>query len=524
MNKEASQVVLLNSNNFGNYVQGTFKREHLGLGYLTAELRARGFSTRIIDSRIMGYTPEQATQEILDCQPSLVGFSIIAKSADRWCEQVARQLKTERSDVHITMGNYFPSLQPARALASMPSIDSIVMYEGDTIFPDLVSSVISERDWHVVKGMAYRTDESVRINSGWDLIRDLDSLPFPAHDTYQHGLDEFAIEGSRGCYCRCTFCSIVTFLDSEQTGERWRARSPQNIAAEISGNLKRYPDIRKYRFVDPDFVGASGPGHIQRLENIAEEFYRIGRDFEYIIDTRTEMVNTVPRELWHRLKNSGLAEVYLGVETANPHIKKMMRKGFSFEEDVRAIETLENLGIRVRYGFMMITPWTTENDIEVNAQALHGLGFPRLDKYFQEMYVVPGTRAVELTQEITDIWFDHNGEGEYYTYGLPQAIDNLRRISRSLTINSLAFLLGYQSLHEGIRQCLESPSGEDVTRFKDELNDFSFDFFLAVFNQAKELDSDVTDEAIDIAARSLASNYQVRLDSLQRNFESRKEK
>ena len=43
MNTERGSVVIVNPNSGGNYVQSKVHREHLGLGYLTSELRQAGF-------------------------------------------------------------------------------------------------------------------------------------------------------------------------------------------------------------------------------------------------------------------------------------------------------------------------------------------------------------------------------------------------------------------------------------------------------------------------------------------------
>ena len=518
MNRKSVTIVLVNPNNDGNYIQSAFQREHLGLGYLAAELQEHDYVVHIIDSRIEGDTPEMAAKKILQRKACVVGFSIIAKTAADWCEKVSKLVKKARPDIHITIGNYFPSLQPKRAFFSMPSIDSIIMCEGDISFPNLVDKISSGKNWHKVTGIAYKTTKSVHINPPECLVSDLDKLSFPVHTAQRYGIKEFAIEGSRGCFRRCCFCSIGAFFDLQNGYSLWRARSPKNIAMEIKENLKSFPNITKFRFVDADFVGGTGEKYIKRLKDIVKEFCKINEKFEFIIDTRTRVINDIPRSLWADLKRAGLNEVFLGIETASPSIKKLFEKDSSFEEDLKAVKIMEELGVRVRYGFMMITPWSNEDSIIKNAEGLHHLAFPRLDKYFQEMYVVPGTKSVELTKKVTNIWFDHHGNGEYYTYGLSSPIDQLRRIGRSLIDNNLAFMSKHQSIHERIRKKLESKRAKDVLKYRDMLNDFSYDFFKAVFICAKRLDPKVSDKKITYLIKQIINSYQPRLDNIEKNF------
>lgn len=194
-----------------------------------------------------------------------------------------------------------------------------------------------------------------------------------------------------------------------------------------------------------------------------------------------------------------------------------MRKGTTAEDDKQAIALLNKLGIRVRLGFMMITPWTKEEDIELNARALHSLGSPRLDKYFQEMYLVPGTASVELTQKTAKIWLDDDGKGEYYSYDLPHPINNLRRISRALTATQLCFLENVQSLHESLRVAGQN-SEEEAEEHMSRLSDFSLDFFLAVFAGAKQLSATVSKEEINKFAEGIVRDYQPKLKELEQRF------
>lgn len=238
------KVVLVNPNSGGNYVQAAIQRENLGLGYLSAELKDQGFGTEIIDSRITGQSPEEAAQEVLDQDPFMVGFSIIAKDACNWVERVARLVKTEKPQIHFAAGNYFPTMQPSRALQYMPHIDSVVIREGDITLPELALCLTTGSNWQQIQGLAYRTGaEDVTANPLRPLVKDLDRLPFPDHYAPRFRLDEFAIEGSRGCYCRCTFCSIPTFMRAESSQVRWRNRSPESIGREIRENQQRHPEF-----------------------------------------------------------------------------------------------------------------------------------------------------------------------------------------------------------------------------------------------------------------------------------------
>lgn len=521
MANERLVVALLNPNCGGNYVQATFTgREHLGLGYLAAELRQTGFEAQITDSRILGHSPEQAASEILDSSPFMLGVSLIAKDAASWTEAVVKIVRQKSPDIHTVVGNYFPSLQPQRAFKSMPSINSLVIGEGDITFPQLAQLVANGGNWKGLDGIAYRHENQTIINPGRLLLQNLDLLPFPEHTASRYGLREFAMRGADGCYMRCTFCSIDPFFNQGKNPTKWRPRSPQSIAIEMAQLQTQHPDIKVVRFVDPDSIGA--PKYENRMLEFAEELRLREVNLEWIIDTRTAVVNGVSDQTWTILRQAGLREVFLGIETTDPRIKRMMDKRTTFEQDQKAVEKLIRHGIRARYGFMMITPWSTEESLPVNAEKISKLGFPRLDKFFQEMFVVPRTRAEEMIIQTHQMWFDHDGQGEYYSYNLPLAVDNFRTLARTLVSNNQDFLTAHLQLHEQVRSLLENPTlPSNVEQYRDALNQLSLQFFMEIFNRAKANPTKFSDQEAMETCNDAVAKYQPILQKAVAEFTAR---
>ena len=391
MNKK---IALISANNRGNYVQGTFFRENLALGYLSSYLRGAGFEVMVIDARLENSSPSETASKILKFNPFLIGFSIMAKDGINWCEKTCQLLKNKTKDIPpVCIGSYFPTLQSIRALESMPSANFLIIGEGEVTFKKLAEAILNGKKYQNILGLAYRFKSKIIINKRRQPIKNLNKIPFPDHYAFSQGLKEFAIEGSRGCHCACSFCSISPFVQAKTAKNMWRFRSAANIVDEIEMLCNDSPEIKTFRFVDPDFVGSLD--YISRLEDFIYELKNRKLEISFIIDTRTEVINGVSKKIWQELQSVGLREVYLGVENLNPRVKKMMLKRSSIEDDIQAISKLEGLNIKARFGFMMITPWSTVEDIELNAKFLRSHGFSRLDKYFQEMYLVPGTSAVK---------------------------------------------------------------------------------------------------------------------------------
>jgi len=505
MSTEKPRVALVHPDTSGNYVSNNLHRENLGIGYLSAVLKRSGFEVEIFDARLSRMNSAKIAREVLDYDPKIVGISLILKEASQWGELVAKKIKDESEKrIHIVAGNYFPSLQPENALNAMPSVDSVVLGEGEETFLALVSKVAQSLEWEGLGGVVSRKDEGFLYGERRRLMGRLDSLPFPTRYASEKQISELAIEGSRGCFSRCTFCTVGPHFDPKKSS--WRSRSPESIVNEIKQLRKKYPNIYLYRFVDPDFIGETS--NFERLEQIASEIAKIPGNVQFFIDARPDVVVNVPKEIWIKLKNSGLRQVYIGVETGSEMIKKKMAKKSTTDDDKRAVDILSHLGIDVQYGFMMITPWTTDDALLDSVRVLNSLGYPRLDKYFQEMNLVPKTKALELVRRQEGIFPD--GNSGYFSYNVPEGIDRLRIVGRRFVQCHADFLERFDFAHKQVMTI-----GAKEQAIGRELQDLNLEVFLTILEIAKTID--ISGDFLDTVLLSVVE----KLDSKIKNIEER---
>ena len=68
-----------------------------------------------------------------------------------------------------------------------------------------------------------------------------------------------------------------------------------------------------------------------------------------------------------------------------------------------AEKILKEIGIDYSYGFMMITPWSLEQDIEDNIEILSTIGRIEFRSLFHEMTLIPGTKSFQMVQESDEL-------------------------------------------------------------------------------------------------------------------------
>jgi len=484
MRERESRVALVAPDNPGTFRSSQIQKENLALGYLTAQLESLGHKVEIYDARLFKSSPETVCEEIIRFNPVLVGISLIVEEASEWSAKLTSSLKQSALRTHITLGGYFPSLQPQRALELIPEAGSAVVGEGEFTLSEVVFKLVNQQDLVGIPGTVSRLPTGKLLyGSRRPLVENLDNLPFPRHYALDR-IPEISIEGSRGCFNHCTFCAIGPHFDASPH-LAWRGRSPKHIVEEIVNLRKMAPNINHYRFVDPDFVGSRGLGE-QRLFELAELIKRHLPGIKFFIETRPTNVRN--KSLFATLKEAGLTEVYIGIESGSEKILRCMHKGFSLEQTRNAVNLLSELKIDYQYGFMMFTPWSEEEDIQASVAFLREIGSVQIDKLFYDMYVIPGTPAVKQIKELGMQPLEEM-VGTGYLKHAPLLIRQLRLIGKIFETKHFDFLTELWFLFKALRPYFRE--GETWARvLEKEISSLYLDIFVYCLEGVKKINSE----------------------------------
>lgn len=192
------------------------RRESLGIGYLAAVARANRLAdVTTIDALLCGLTKSEVVSMVHNSNPDIVGISIPFQKGIPVGMDLAVTLKEILPNVFIVSGGLPISVVGRKVLQACGSIDAAVAGEGEIPFQDLLRSFGDDKALSKVPGLIWRNNGQIVENPTAPLIKDLDSLPFPARDhlsaAIRKGMRVASISNSRGCYNHCSFCSISTF-------------------------------------------------------------------------------------------------------------------------------------------------------------------------------------------------------------------------------------------------------------------------------------------------------------------------
>lgn len=345
------------------------ERENLGIGYMYAILSEAGYKVQIIDFR---KNSRDILEELLDLDPMVVGFSVIFENHIYDFRDLIEYLRSQGIQSHFTAGGHFASLKPGELFDIIPSLDSVVRFEGEHTMLDLVEHLYKDLDWKEVTGISYRSNGELKNNPLRSLEPDLDAFPFPFRtEIKKFGLDKkySTLIAGRGCIYHCAFCDIREFY-GQSPGPVKRIRKPDKVVEELE-YLHKEHDCSLFLFQDDDF-----PVKINRASAWVQEFCTSLRETKlagkvmWKINCRPDEVDL---ELFELMKAHGLFKVYLGIEDGTDEGLRAMNKRTKVSDHLEGIQILKDLGIIIDYGFMLFQPTSTYSSVNENLSFLENI-------------------------------------------------------------------------------------------------------------------------------------------------------
>lgn len=334
----------------------------LGLMSLSAAMEEAGHPVDLIDLDAEPLPLAALCERIRAFKADVVGLTATTPVAPI-AEAYAKALK-KRLGLPIVLGG--PHVTAVREAALAPEVDFAVMNEGERTFPEFAREFEGGRDFAKVDGLIHRAaDGSPRVNRPRPFIEDLDALPFPSRDKVPPSRYAFEVPGkgvvpvptvefTRGCPFHCVFCA-----ERLNVGSRLRRRSPRRIVDEMLGMKERWGTdhfsmLASTLTADREHVKAFCAELIAR---------RAGVTFEG--QTRA---NILDPELLALMKRAGLVRLTLGLESADPEVLRLARKGVSTDELRAALRACRELGVATQVSAMIGNPGDTVETVLATAR------------------------------------------------------------------------------------------------------------------------------------------------------------
>ena len=272
--------------------------------------------------------------------------------------------------------------------------DFIIIGEAEQTLQELVVALNNDSELSSIQGLAFKKGEAVIKTAKRLVMRELDHLPFPAWDMidlepYREswlrsaGYFSLNIVTTRGCPYKCNWCAKPIY------GNRYNARSPQNVVDELLLLKKRYAFDHIW-FCD-DIFGLK-PGWV---EEFAELVHRHQLQFNFKIQSRADLL--VQENYVSDLEKAGCENVWMGAESGSQKILDAMDKGITTKQIEQATALLRKHNIRpsffIQFGYL----GETKEDIRLTIDMINRLLPSEIG--ISVSYPLPGTLFYEKVKQ-----------------------------------------------------------------------------------------------------------------------------
>jgi radical SAM superfamily enzyme YgiQ (UPF0313 family) len=365
---------------------------HLGLAYLAAVLEKNDIEVEILDAQVEGLSWKDLGKKYLQSKSDIVGITSLTEMRFQSFKAAEIAKKTLPGSI-VIIGGPHASLATHDTLLNVPSVDIIVRGEGEYTLLETCKALENNEDLKSVKGISYRENVEIIHNDPRPLIKNLDTLPFPAYhllpiEKYNFKLDVpgvgklscLNVITSRGCPIGCAFCAT-----SKMLGKKWRARSPSNVLDELEYLIETY-GIKAIWFYDDTFTMNK-----KRVIDICDGVIDRGLDIKFTCSIR---VDTVDKELLSKMKEAGCYSIFYGVESGSQRIlDDIIEKKISIEQIKRVSNWLNELEILNNPSYIASLPDETNEEVYETINLMHELGGKAS---FSFLKIYPGTRIEEI--------------------------------------------------------------------------------------------------------------------------------
>lgn len=331
----------------------------IGIGYLSAYLKSKGYSVRIVDlnyykdhyKALINCFKEESYQIV--CTGGLSTYYLALKN-------LISLIRIVSPESVVVVGGGIVSTEPELSFQNLKP-DYAVYGEGEATLYELIKCIENGIDVRGIKGVVFRNDDgNITITEKRPVLKDLDSLPFPDYDGlnittflerqhsdgflyYMHDSPRVMyVMASRSCPMSCTFCY-------DPAGNIYRQRSIENFFSEIDLLIDKY-NINGLVVFD-ELLAADKERLYQFCETIRA--YKI----PWLCRLRVDNVDEASLQL---LKYSGCCYINYGIESAHDSILASMNKKTTINQIETALDLTRKAGIGFTGNFIFGDPEETE--------------------------------------------------------------------------------------------------------------------------------------------------------------------
>lgn len=232
--------------------------------------------------------------------------------------------------------------------------DFILIGEAELSLLELVTALKNEqKDFLTIPGLSLKHRDTVIKTAKRHVLKELDSLPFPAWDiidlqlyrqSWLNKVGYFSMNmgTTRGCPFKCNWCAKPIY------GNRYNSRSPQNVVTELKMLREKF-QFDHIWFCD-DIFGLK-PGWVNEFADLVE---KENLRFKFKIQARADLL--LQENYIKDLARAGCDNIWMGAESGSQKILDAMDKGTTVEQIAESTKLIRKYGMKpsffIQFGYL----------------------------------------------------------------------------------------------------------------------------------------------------------------------------
>lgn len=376
---ERNMRVLLINPSVGYYTRAL--SNPLGLLSIGTYLKQNGYDVKIYDRCV---DKRKYRKIINDFSPDIVGVSVMSSRGLKDAIKVSEYIKSQ--GITVVWGGQMPSMQLDLVLKN-DYVDMVSFGEGEETWKELLQCLEAKGDLSRIQGLAYKKNGKIICNQcrPFSDLRDMpvsdwSMLDVPKYmQTYLGCNKMMYIYSSKGCPCKCAFCSNVNFHKSTH-----RKRPNEYVIEEIK-YLAENHGLDGVYFSDELWCTKRSD-----MLDFCQRIHDNKLNFRWGVQLRIGMFS---EEDYKTMYDAGCRWVLFGIESGSPEMLDRVHKNIAYDKIKPTFDCLKKIGYVTIGSFIVGFPDETEEQLKETVRLINSL-----DASFTPIYhftPLPGTELYE---------------------------------------------------------------------------------------------------------------------------------
>jgi radical SAM superfamily enzyme YgiQ (UPF0313 family) len=396
----------------------------LGTLYAASYLKSKGYEVSLFDT-MLADSENDLTQELKINKPDILviyddGFNYLTKMCLTRMREAAFRMSeiAKEFGCKVIVSSSDSTDHPEKYFTH--KADYIIRGEGEIALGEITDYLngSSQKIPDEIDGLAFVKNNNIVKTNKRQVIKNLDSLPFPAWDLIDvdryrklwlrhRGFFSMNLVTTRGCPFHCNWCAKPIY------GQVYNSRTPENVVSEMKFLKEKYSPDHIW-FCD-DIFGLKPNWTALFDEAVNKENAKI----KFKCLSRADLL--LKEDNIKHLASSGCESVWVGAESGSQKILDAMDKGTTLNQIYESRNLLKKKNIRTCFFLQFGYSGETKDDIGLTLKMLKDLKPD--DIGISVSYPLPGTKFYErvLSQmKYKQNWeksddFEMMFDGEYNT-------------------------------------------------------------------------------------------------------------